>query len=67
MKRSDTLLENISTRGYSEAEIEETLIVVKKLVAIEEAEEASELLYICASLIHNLHSSCLQENSIRAY
>jgi hypothetical protein len=45
----DTLLETISTLGYKDEDIDTVLDTIQKLVAIEEMEEASELLYICAS------------------
>lgn len=45
----DILLEKISKIGYTDEEIDEALASIKNLIVIEEEEEASELLYICAS------------------
>jgi hypothetical protein len=45
----DILLEKISKTGYTDEDIDEALASIKNLIVIEEEEEASELLYICAS------------------
>jgi hypothetical protein len=45
----DQLLEQISSQGYDEKQIEETINTIQKLINIEELAEAAELLHICAS------------------
>ncbi|SFV67560.1 hypothetical protein MNB_SV-13-1060 [hydrothermal vent metagenome] len=71
----DKLLEQVSTEGYNDDEIDEVLASIKNLIVIEEAEEASELLYICAStesqfaqfmLARELYTGTLLKKNIEA-
>lgn len=71
----ETLLEKISNEGYTESDIEEVIQMSKKLITIEQVEEAAELLYICAStesqfaqfmLARELYSGTLLKRNIES-
>ncbi len=71
----ETLLEKISNEGYTESDIEEVIQMSKKLITIEQPEEAAELLYICAStesqfaqfmLARELYSGTLLKRNIES-
>jgi hypothetical protein len=71
----ETLLEKISNEGYTESDIEEMIQMSKKLITIEQPEEAAELLYICAStesqfaqfmLARELYSGTLLKRNIES-